>query len=82
MSRGERLGEDTLDDESRIVLWKWWLWTLELESLGMPNSWVRARVLRYVRYSAVFVSFVTCCLRYSSLLAVFCTSGILLLTPV
>ena len=25
VSRGERLGEDTLDDESRIVLWKWWL---------------------------------------------------------
>ena len=69
MSRGERLGEDTLDDESRIVLWKWWLWTLELESLEMSNSRVRACVLCYVRYSAVFVSFVTCYLlyvRYSS----------------
>ena len=43
------MGEDTLNDESRIVLWKWWLWTPELKSLGMPNSWVRARVLRYVR---------------------------------
>ena len=77
MFRDERLREDTLDDESRIVLWKWWLWTLELESLGMPNSWVRDRDLRHVRYSAVFVSFVTCCLQYSSLLTVFCTSGIL-----
>ena len=71
MSRGERLEEDTLDDESRIVLWKWWLWTLELESFGMPNSWIRARDLCFVRYSAVFVSFVTFGLRYTSLLAVF-----------